>query len=67
MSEDIIAIAFDPLTQGDMSGTRQFGGLGNGLALVKMLCAQLGGTVVVRSGPDSGSCFSLALPVGFHP
>jgi two-component system CitB family sensor kinase len=38
------------------------GGRGIGLALVRLVSAQLGGTVVVTDAPSGGACFAVELP-----
>jgi signal transduction histidine kinase/ActR/RegA family two-component response regulator len=67
-------IGFDPQTaehmferfrQGDSSSTRQYGGLGMGLAIVRHLVELHGGTITASSpGHDRGSCFEVRLPIG---
>jgi len=46
----------------DASATRHYGGTGIGLAMVKQLVEQMGGTVDVASQPGEGSCFRVRLP-----
>ena len=55
---------FQPFTQLDSALTRQYEGTGLGLALVKRLAAQHGGTVSVASTgiAGEGSCFTITLP-----
>jgi signal transduction histidine kinase/ActR/RegA family two-component response regulator len=56
---------FERFRQGDGSSTRQYGGLGMGLALVRHLVELHGGTVSASSqGPDRGSRFEVRLPIG---
>nr|MCU0952575.1 ATP-binding protein [Burkholderiaceae bacterium] len=53
---------FKPFEQGDARITRQFGGLGLGLAIVQRLVALHGGQVrAVSDGPDQGACFIVTL------
>ncbi|MDL2355470.1 MAG: ATP-binding protein, partial [Pseudomonadota bacterium] len=54
---------FERFRQGDASTTRQHGGLGLGLSIVKHLIEQHGGTVRVASeGEQRGACFTVELP-----
>ena len=53
---------FKPLTQGDQRLTRQYEGIGLGLALVKRRAEVLGGSVAVESAVDQGSRFIVTLP-----
>jgi signal transduction histidine kinase len=54
---------FERFYQVDSSNTREYGGTGIGLALVKEFVERLGGEVAVESEVGKGSTFRLALPV----
>jgi len=63
MAPGLAEAAFDLFHQGERTLDRAQGGLGIGLALVKSLVEQHGGTVAADSaGPGQGSCFTVRLP-----
>jgi signal transduction histidine kinase/CheY-like chemotaxis protein len=58
-----LPFVFDRFRQADGSTTRQHGGLGLGLSIVKNLTEMHGGTVEARSaGIDRGATFTITLP-----
>jgi len=60
---DMVDRVFEMFTQADRSASRQNGGLGIGLSLVRGLVEAHGGSVVARSsGPGSGSELVVRLP-----
>jgi signal transduction histidine kinase len=63
MTPEQTAKIFDPFTQADVSTTRKYGGMGLGLAIVSRFCRLMGGDVIVDSQPDTGSRFTVRLPV----
>ncbi len=55
------ATMFESFSQADGSSTRQFGGLGLGLAMCKQLVDLMGGQIGFRSTPEQGSSFWLSI------
>lgn len=65
---DFIPFVFDRFRQEDNSTTRQFGGLGLGLALVRQLVEAHGGTITAQSpGEGQGATFTVRLPLLLEP
>ena len=61
---EILPRVFDAFEQGGKGITRQFGGLGLGLAISRALAEQHGGHLSAASeGPGQGATFLLSLPV----
>ncbi len=68
MTPDVLGRIFDPFEQGDPTTTRQFGGLGIGLAICKRLVQLHGGALSARSdGAGQGATFVVTLPVYREP
>jgi signal transduction histidine kinase len=64
ISSDLLPFVFDRFRQGDSSMTRQYGGLGLGLAIVRHLVELHGGSVTAESaGENQGAQFTLTLPL----
>ncbi|MFZ2960395.1 MAG: ATP-binding protein [Candidatus Ozemobacteraceae bacterium] len=53
---------FEPFYQINQANSRNFGGVGLGLTIVKRLAAELGGELSLESHLHQGTCFSLFLP-----
>jgi PAS domain S-box-containing protein len=61
---DFLPHVFERFRQGDASTTRQHGGLGLGLSIVRQMVEMHGGTVHAHSdGPGHGATFRILLPV----
>jgi len=64
ISPEFLPRVFDRFRQADSSTTRQYGGLGLGLAIVRQLVELHGGTVQAESqGHGLGSSFSVTFPI----
>jgi len=68
ISRDFLPHVFDRFRQADASITRQFGGLGLGLGIVRHLIELHGGTVAASSmGEGKGATFVVTLPLANVP
>ncbi len=63
MAPDRLSTLFEPFTQINGSSTRDYGGIGMGLALVHRITEAMDGTIEVWSEPGKGTVFTLSLPM----
>jgi CheY-like chemotaxis protein len=65
IAAEFLPFVFDRFRQADGSSTRQHGGLGLGLAIVRHLVELHGGTIYANSaGLGQGATFTVELPIG---
>jgi signal transduction histidine kinase/CheY-like chemotaxis protein len=65
MTAEQLARVFDAFSQAEETTAREYGGTGLGLAISKQFCEMLGGSIVGKSAPGTGSVFEVTLPA--HP
>jgi signal transduction histidine kinase/DNA-binding response OmpR family regulator/ligand-binding sensor domain-containing protein len=66
IAREHLNVIFDEFRQVDATASRQYGGTGLGLSLVKKFVELQGGTIGVTSTPGEGSTFTFTLPVNFQ-
>ncbi|MBD1916979.1 MULTISPECIES: PAS domain S-box protein [Cyanophyceae] len=68
IAPEVLPHVFERFRQADSKTTRQFGGLGLGLAIARQLVELHGGTITAASpGDDQGATFTVRLPLQRHP
>jgi len=61
IQKDVLPNLFEPFSQADSSTTRQYGGSGLGLSIVRSLAKLMGGNITCESEPGKGSRFNLRI------
>ncbi|WP_394926397.1 sensor histidine kinase [uncultured Robinsoniella sp.] len=61
--QDMQALIFEPFFRVDKSRSRQMGGAGLGLSIVKSIVEKHNGTISVSDNPNGGTIFELRLPL----
>ncbi len=67
ISEEAQQLIFNSFTQADNSTTRNFGGTGLGLTIVKQLVEMMGSQLELQSAPGRGSTFAFTLDLAKQP
>lgn len=68
INPEFLPYVFDYFRQADGATTRQFGGLGLGLAIVQHITELHGGTIEAYSlGEDQGATFAVCIPLSSRP
>lgn len=62
ISPDLRTRIFDAFTQADSSTSREYGGTGLGLTIIKQLCELMGGRIDIFANNPHGTIFSLEIP-----
>ncbi|RDV04596.1 ATP-binding protein [Undibacter mobilis] len=64
LSSEFAPLAFDAFTRAEPSRSRQFGGSGLGLSVVRAIAEAHGGRAQYRTSLAGGSIFEIVLPIG---
>jgi signal transduction histidine kinase len=67
IDEAFLPRIFEQFTQADASLTREFGGLGLGLAISRNFVQLHGGTIAAANRPEGGAVFTVQLPSPGQP
>ncbi|MDW6004576.1 LuxQ periplasmic sensor domain-containing protein [Vibrio mangrovi] len=63
IEHDDLLLIFEPFIQGETTSSREYGGSGLGLSIVKNLVELMGGKVSATSQVGKGSCFEFTIPI----
>ncbi len=66
IQEDALGYIFESFRQVEGASTRQHGGVGLGLSIVKQLVELMNGTIAVKTEIGKGSTFTVTLPLVVH-
>jgi len=66
IAKELFPVIFERFHQVDSSETRNYGGVGIGLYIVKKFTEMLGGKIDVESEVGKGSTFTVTIPVAIH-
>lgn len=67
IDEETLSSIFDKFLQGNEEMTREFGGLGLGLAITKTIIDNISGDISIQSQPQVGTTFTVKIPAHLKP
>lgn len=63
MSQETLDNLFVPYVQASVSTSREYGGSGLGMSIIKQIIDLMNGSISISSEEGVGSCFSVVIPL----